>query len=402
MKNRHLIIIFAIVLVNMLAFGIVIPLLPYLADTIGASKFEIGLLIAAYPLAQLIGAPVLGGLSDRYGRKPVLLASILGTAVGFVILALADSLPLLFLSRIIDGLTGGNINVAQAYIADVSGPKERGRAMGLIGAAFGLGFVIGPVTGGLLSGISVSAPAWAGAVLALVNMVVVAALLPESLSAESRQRLAALKLKFFDLATLRRALTHRRVGPILSIRAVTGVSFALFETVFALWAIAALSLTPRDTGLLLGYIGGLSAAVQGGLMGRLTKRFSDDRLLMWSVVGSGICLGLWGFVPNVTLLVLLILPLALALAVGQTVMTSALSKAVAADEVGGVLGVQTSIMSMTRVVAPVVGGFLMESAPVWSPGLLAGVLTLGVAPFAWRALCLAPGRDSCEEPSRVD
>lgn len=397
MKNRHLLIIFAVVLVNMLAFGIVIPLLPYLADRTGASEFQIGLLVASYPLAQLFGAPLLGRLSDRYGRKPILLLSILGTAFGFVVLALANSLPLLFLSRIIDGLTGGNINVAQAYIADVTDHTERGKAMGLIGAAFGLGFVIGPVTGGLLSGISYSAPAWTGAAISVVNLAVVTLFLPESLTAEARARLVALKRKVFDLAVVRHAITHRRVGPILTIRAVTGVSFALFETMFALWALAALGFSPGQTGMFLGYIGALSVIVQAGLIGRLTKRFTDDTLLLASVSLTGVSLLAWAFVPNILLLVLVVPPLALGLAVSQTVMTSALSKAVDADEVGGVLGAQTSIMSLTRVVAPILGGFLLEHATVWSPGLLAGLLALAMVPYAWRTLCLVPGRDSCQE-----
>lgn len=396
MKNRHLFIIFGIVLVNMLAFGIVIPLLPYLADRTGASATQIGLLVAAYPLAQLVGAPLLGRLSDRYGRKPILLVSIFGTAVGFVVLALADSLPLLFAARIIDGLTGGNINVAQAYIADVTDHSERGKAMGLIGAAFGLGFVIGPVTGGLLSGISYAAPAWVGAVISVFNLIAVSLLLPESLSTEARARLVALKRKVFDLAVLRHAITHPRVGPILTIRAVTGVSFAMFETVFSLWALAALGFSASQTGIFLGYIGILSVVVQAGLIGRLTKRFSDDTLLLSAVSLTGVSLLAWAFVPNVPLLVLVIAPLSLGLAVSQTVMTSALSKAVDADEVGGVLGAQTSIMSLTRVVAPIIGGFLLERATVWSPGLLAGVLSLAMVPYAWRTLCLAPGRDSCE------
>lgn len=395
MKKR-LPIIFAIVLVNMLSFGIVVPLLPYLAEEIGASAFEIGLLTATYPLAQLVGAPLLGHLSDRYGRKPVLLVSILGTAIGFVVLGLARALPLLFLGRVIDGLTGGNINVAQAYITDVTDRAERGRALGLIGAAFGLGFVLGPVSGGLLTTISYTAPAWVGAALAALNLLFVALFLPESLSAERRAAATAARKPIFDVATFRHAFTHRRVGPVLGVRAVTGVSFALFETVFALWAIRALSLSAQGTGLFLGYIGILSVIVQAGLIGKLTARFSDDTLLISSISITGVCLLLWGFVPNVPLLVLLVPPLAFGLAVGQTVMTSALSKAVERDEVGGVLGVQTSIMSLTRVVAPVIGGFLLERATVWSPGVLAGVLTLAVVPYAWRRLCVAPGRDSCE------
>ena len=397
MKNRPLAIVFAVVLVNMLSFGIVVPLLPYIAGRTGASEFQIGLLVAAYPLAQLVGAPMLGRLSDRFGRKPVLLISILGTALGFVVLALARSLPLLFASRLLDGITGGNINVAQAYISDVTEREERGRALGLIGAAFGLGFVIGPVTGGLLSDIGYSVPAWVGAALAGANIVFVAAFLPESLSAEARERLAGLKRKIFDFEGFRHALGHARVGPILTVRAVTGVSFALFETMFALWAIAALSYDARTTGLFLGYVGVLSALVQGVLIGRLTKRFSDDSLLLASVALAGVSLAVWGFVTSTWQLVLLVPPLALGLAIGQTVMTSALSKAVGRDEVGGVLGIQTSIMSLTRVIAPVIGGFLLERATVWSPGLLAGILTLAMVPYAYKTLCIHPGRASCEE-----
>jgi DHA1 family tetracycline resistance protein-like MFS transporter len=384
MKPHRLAIIFAIMLVNMLALGIVVPLLPYLAETTGASEFQTGLLVATYPLSQLFGAPLLGRLSDRFGRKPVLIVSVLGTAIGFVVLAVAQVLPVLFLGRMIDGLTGGNINVAQAYITDVTDRAERGRALGLIGAAFGLGFVIGPVAGGLLAEISYATPAWLGAGLAVLNMLAVLLFLPESLSAEARAKMTARKLTLFDVPAFQHALSHPRVRPVLTVRLITGVSFAIFETMFALWAMTALGFQPSQTGIFLGYLGVLSAIVQGGLMGRLTRRFT----------GASLCV--WGFVANIPLLVLLVPPLAFGLAVGQTTMTSMLSKSVGREEVGSVLGIQASIMSLTRVIAPIVGGFLLENATVWSPGLLAGVLTLGIAPYAWKSLCLAPGRASCE------
>jgi DHA1 family tetracycline resistance protein-like MFS transporter len=396
MKNNRLALVFGVVLVNMLSFSIVVPLLPYLAERTGATESQVGLLVAAYPLAQLFGAPLLGRLSDRFGRKPVLLISILGTAIGFVVLALASSLPVLFFGRLLDGITGGNINVAQAYIADVTEPKDRGRALGLIGAAFGLGFVVGPITGGLLAGISYATPAWVGAGLSVLNMVLVTLFLPESLSHEARERLVALKRRVFDIPGFRHALTHPRVGPLLGIRAVTGVSFALFETMFALWAISALGFAPRETGLFLGYVGVLSAIIQGGLIGRLTKRFTDDWLLLTSLALSGVSLAVWGFLTSVVPLALLFVPLSFGLAIGQTVMTSALTKAVGRDEVGAVLGLQTSIMSLTRVIAPIVGGVLLERTTVWSPGLLAGALTLATLPWAYRTLCVRPGRASCE------
>lgn len=397
MKNRRLAIIFAIVLVDMLSFSIVLPLLPYLAKEIGASPFQTGLLAAAYPLAQFFGAPLLGSISDRHGRKPVLLVSIFGTAVGFVVLALARVLPILFVSRLVDGITGGNISVAQAYIADVTDPESRGKALGMIGAAFGLGFILGPVTGGLLSGISYTAPAWAGAGLALLNMALVALFLPESLSAEDRERLASRKRKIFDLSALKAGLAHHRVGPLLTIRTSTALSFAIFETSFALWAIAALQVTARTNGLILGYVGILSVLVQAFLIGRLTKRFSDDMLLLAATALAGSALLLWGFAPNVPLLLLLMPALSLGLGVNNTIMSSALSKAVHRDEVGGILGIQTSIQSLARVIGPILGGFLLERAPVWSPGVVAGALSLAMVPYAWKTLCIRPGRRACDE-----
>ncbi|MDA3935303.1 MAG: MFS transporter [Actinomycetota bacterium] len=244
--KRRLAIIFAIVLVDMLSFSIVLPLLPYLADDLGASAAMIGLLTAVYPFAQFLGAPLLGRLSDRFGRKPVLLASIAGTCVGFVVLAVARVLPILFVSRFIDGVTGGNISVAQAYIADVTDEKSRGRALGMIGAAFGLGFILGPISGGLLSDISYAAPAWAGAILAAINLILVTVFLPESLTAEDKARLATKRRGGIDFAALRATFAHPRVGPLLWIKFSTGMAYGIFETGFALWAIAALSLTARS------------------------------------------------------------------------------------------------------------------------------------------------------------
>ena len=399
MKSHRLAIVFAVVLVEMMAFSIVLPLLPYLADEVGASVFQIGLLTAAYPFAQLFGAPVLGGLSDRIGRKPVLLISIVGTGASFVVLALARVLPVLFVSRLVDGITGGNISVVQAYIADVTDAKERGKALGMIGAAFGVGFIVGPVTGGLLSGISLTAPAWAGAALSVLNFVLVATLLPESLSAEERRHAASRAWTLFDVSALRSALTHARVGPLLTIRSFSSLSAAVFETSFTLWAIAALAVTARTNGLLLGYVGVLSVIVQVVLIGRLTRRYSDDWLLLTMVALSGFSLAFWGFVPNVPTLVLLMPAISVGLAVSNTVLTSALTKAVRRSEVGGVLGIQTSVQSFARVLGPVIGGILLERAAVWTPGVVSGALALVMVPYAWRTLCIRPGRRACEEPA---
>src|ERR1700745_1412804 len=166
--TRPLFIIFLTIFVNLIGFGIIIPLLPFYAQTFGASPFVIGLLFAAFSICQLIAAPALGDLSDRYGRRPVLVFSLAGTVVSFVMLALAHRLTMLFLARRGDGLSGANTSRARAYVADATEPKDRARAYGLIGAAFGLGFIMGPALSGLLAGGSYTAPIWAGAALTFV------------------------------------------------------------------------------------------------------------------------------------------------------------------------------------------------------------------------------------------
>ena len=163
--TRPLLIIFLTIFVNLVGFGIIIPLLPFYAVTFGASPLVIGLLFAVFSLCQLVAAPVLGDLSDRYGRRPVLMFSLAGTVVSFVMLALAHSVWMLFAARIVDGLSGGNISTARAYVADITEPKDRARAYGLIGAAFGLGFILGPALSGVLSAVSYTAPIWAAAAL---------------------------------------------------------------------------------------------------------------------------------------------------------------------------------------------------------------------------------------------
>lgn len=397
MRDRRLLIIFFVVLVDMLSFSIVLPMLPYLAGELGATPFQIGLISAMYPIFQFLGAPILGRLSDRFGRKPILIVSIAGTVLGFIVLATARSMWILFISRALDGLTGGNISVAQAYIAEITKPAERGKALGMIGAAFGLGFVLGPVTGGLLSGISYQAPAWLGAALATLNIALVAAAMPESLSAEDRERLAAKARRWFDSAALATALAHKRVGPLLTIRFLTGISFGIFESGFALWGIAALDLTARTNAFVLAYVGVLSVFMQAFLIGRLTRRWSDDGLLLVALSTAAIGLLTWAFVPSMGPLIAVMPLLSFGLAITNTILTSALTKAVPHDEVGGILGVNTSIQAVTRIPAPIIAGALIDYATTWAPGTVAGVVTAGSAILALTTLCWRPGASACEE-----
>ena len=397
MRDRRLVIIFAVVLVNMLSFSVILPLLPYLARELGASAVVMGWLSAMYPIFQFIGAPILGRLSDRFGRKPLLLVSVLGTAAGFVVLATASALPVLFLGRILDGLTGGNVSVAQAYIADITPAEKRGRALGMIGAAFGLGFILGPVTGGLLSSVSPAAPAWLGAALSLISALLIATLVPESLSAEAKAHLAGKPRRGFTLRAAIDALKTKRVGPLLTVRILIGTSFGMFEAGFSLWALSALGLDARTNAFVLAYVGLLSVLMQAFVIGRLTARYSDDGLLLFSLGAATLGLAIWGFSPSLTFLLVLMPLISFGLAVSNTISTSALTKSVHRDELGGILGLNTSIQAATRIPAPVLTGTLVQYASVWAPGLVAGAITLGAAAFAYQTLCWKPGQVACVE-----
>jgi DHA1 family tetracycline resistance protein-like MFS transporter len=254
MKNSRLLTIFVIVFVDLLGFGLILPLLPYYAEVYGATPVIVGLLVASYAAAQLVGAPLLGRLSDRLGRRPVLLLSVAGTFLGFLLLGFAAPLGqllagwvapqaanalilgVLFLSRILDGLTGGNLTVAQAYITDVTDEQNRAKGLGLIGAAFGLGFIIGPAAGGALSQWGYSTPAFVAAAVSFLNLVAIFLLLPESLTAERRSVMAQNQRPPFTLKALVQALNQPKVGPLLHIRFFYGLAFATFQGVFSLYA----------------------------------------------------------------------------------------------------------------------------------------------------------------------
>jgi len=410
MQKRRLLTLFFVVLADMLGFGLILPLLPYYADNFGAGPFVIGLLGASYAAAQLFGAPVAGRLSDRYGRRPLLLTSIMGTFLSLVLLAVAeplgralagDGLPgsanllilaVLFASRILDGLTGGNITVAQAYITDLTDAENRARGLGMIGAAFGLGFMIGPAVGGALSaGERYAVPAAFAAGLALLNWFAVLFLLPESLTAEARARLARRPARgVLSPAELWRALHRPRFGPLVHTRLFYGLAFAAFTGVFALYAQYRLGLSATQTGYVLAYVGLLSVLVQGVAIGRLTRRFPENRLILGAVALLGISLLGWALAPNLPLLLIVLVPTALASGVLNTVINSAITKSVYSEEAGGALGLATSIEALTRAIGPAGGGLVLQLLGTWAPGVIGAGLMAWLVTFVWRRLVVNP------------
>ena len=279
--SRPLLVIFLTIFVNLVGFGIIIPLLPFYAQTFGASPLVIGLLFASFSLSQLLASPWLGHLSDQWGRRPVLIFSLIGTVVSFVMLAVARSLPMLFVARIVDGLSGGNITTARAYIADITTEENRARAFGVLGAAFGLGFIVGPALGALLSHISYTAPIWAAAAITVVATVLAWVWLPETV----HRAHAGGGAPWDALADLGRR-PHLRL--LFSVDFVYWMAFAVYQTTFALFGARRFGFDAAHTGYLLSAFGFLGVLVQGALVGPIVSALGARRTLAFGLMAAAI------------------------------------------------------------------------------------------------------------------
>ena len=365
MKRSPLFVIFITVFIDLVGFGIVIPVLPYYAEgtRFGATPREVGLLFASYSVMQLVFAPVLGRLSDKYGRRPILLISLLGTSLGFLILGFASTLWMLFLGRIIDGISGGNISTAQAYIADVTTKEDRAKGMGLIGAAFGLGFVFGPAIGGILSRWGINVPFLFAGGLALANAILLYFTLPETVTADHPARVSAARGRGWK--QLLEALGQRQLAFVLTIYFLSIVAFSIMTASFSLFMMFRLGYDPWHSGWIFAFVGVVSAIIQGGLIGRLVKRFGEPAL----VIAGGFLFSISLFVsPFVTAAMGLlgILSVGALSSIGNALtapsLTSLASKSASAAEQGSVLGVTQSVASVARAVGPSIAAVLIYSA----------------------------------------
>ena len=351
--TRPLAIIFLTIFVNLIGFGIIIPLLPFYAQRFGASPVVVGLLFAAFSISQLFAAPALGDISDRYGRRPVLIFSLVGTVASFVMLAVAQSLTMLFLARIVDGLSGGNISTARAYVADITEPQDRARAYGLIGAAFGLGFILGPALSAVLARISYTAPIWAAAAITLVATAVAWAWLPETV----HRTHAGVGNPFRYLPEL---LTRPIVRRVLAIDFVYWFAFSIFQTTFALYAQLRFGFDVPRTGYFFAAFGILGAVLQGAVIRPVVRRLGDKSTFMLGLACAAVGLVAAASARSVAALVAALVPLAFGLGFGHPTVASLVSRAGRGDEQGRVQGAAGALESLGRTVGPVWGNATLQ------------------------------------------
>jgi MFS transporter, DHA1 family, tetracycline resistance protein len=404
--------VFVIILVDLLGLSIIIPLMPLYAARFGANAFVIGLLGATYPAMQFIGAPLLGRLSDRFGRRPILLVSQLGTFAGFILLGFANMLPLLFISRVIDGLSGANISTAQAVVTDVTTEKTRTQGLGLIGAAFGIGFILGPIiafTVLIASNDNYQAVAFTAAFFSVVSLLLTFFWLPETRNPEKDVVRAKAP---FSLAAMRQALDRPTIGILLIMMFAQQLAFGGYEQMFSLFALNRLGMGARDTSGLFVLAGLFIVVVQGGLIGRWSKKYGDRWLVLLGFSALAIGLILTATTPqipvpwydqakittemqgrastqtiNVSLppeankgwlgiiwVLIASFPAALGGGVLHPAINSLITKSASKNEVGGILGVSAGFYSAANAITPLFFGSLFQwfGAPV--PFLLGGIL----------------------------
>jgi DHA1 family tetracycline resistance protein-like MFS transporter len=393
-------ILFFIVFIDLLGFGIIIPQLPFYGLYFGASPAAVTLLMSCYSLAQFFMSPVLGRLSDRVGRRPVLLVSTACSCLAYLWLGFASALWMLFAARLVAGAGAGNIAAAQAYITDVTSPEKRAKGMGMIGAAFGLGFTIGPWLGGMVAGANPTAealqrPAFLAAGLSALAFLLVIALLKESLAQTGA---AAPRANRWDLArsSLRRPILRLLILLFFAITA----AFAGMETTFALWTKEVFGWGPEQVGWLFFFVGLVLILVQGVLIGPLSRRLGEARLVL--IGSAAIALGLAAVTLADRLPILLLASACLALGMGllNPSISSLISRQAGAEERGGIMGVAQSAASLARVVGPAVAGPLFELIGRNAPYYAGAAVMLAVLGCALR-LPREQAAPSGPEPERA-
>ena len=378
-----LLVVVLIVLVDLMGFTLVMPLLPRFAAEYGFDAPRIGLLMAAFPMCQLVAGPILGRLSDRFGRRPVLAFSQAGTALSFLILGLSRNYTVMLLARMLDGASGGNILVAQAYVADVTKPEHRARSLGLIGAAFGVGFVLGPLLGGVLVGLPI-APEWqlrlpflVAAGFSTLAWFLVLFFLPESLAPGERPKQAARVLNWRGVVA---TVSSSRVGGLVTIGALVVLGFAALEGTFSLFLQRRLHWRADQAAYAFAGLGLVSALIQGGLIRRLVPKFGEPKLILAGIATLAAGLATLALVRSWPTLLIAITLVGVGYGLANPAVQGLLSRFTPASDQGAVFGTLASAQTLARMSNYLLANYLLGfgggSAPYWEA---AGVMLVALA-----------------------
>ncbi len=373
-----LLLIFITILIDLIGFGMVVPLLPFYAVELAPHYSKqtvdllIGVIVGAYSFAQFFFTPLLGRLSDRVGRRPVLLFSVFCSGLAFLCLGWANSLWVLLAARLFDGATGGNVSTAQAYIADVTTPENRAKGMGLIGAGFGLGFILGPGLGGFMSSYSIHAPFFLAAVLAFTNSILIYFFLPESLQ-EKRQTSLNLGEHFRDVG---QALQSPALRIPVLILFIATLAFGIFQPLFPLFAKMQYGYDQRQVSYLFVFSGLIGVLIQGGLLGRLVKTTSEKRLLLMGLVVLVIAYSALPWTPALMPLLAILGLMATGTSFVSSLLPTLVSKRALATEQGRALGITQAAGSLARAIGPIGGGLMMAYGGLTVPFIACAALSL--------------------------
>lgn len=355
--SRELLIILVIQITEVLGFSLILPFLPFYAQSLGASPLVVASILSVFSLFQFVSAPILGRLSDIYGRKPLLIASQISTFISFLILGKAGSLVMIFVSRAVDGLLGSNFTIAQAYISDVSDKKDRSKAFGISGMAFGIGFLIGPAIGGFLSRFGFSVPAFAAAGISFVTILATVFLLPETVTRKTK----TIKIKLIDWSVFTKYLSNKKTSRELWQFLTYIMTHVVWTSNFALYADRKLGFKAQDVGFVLTYVGLISIVFRGFLLPKLVDKYGEKQLKKMSILA--IMLGLlgltgatnfWWLLPAISLF-------AFGNGLARPLMMGSISRSVKADEQGAVIGVANSLGSLAQIAGPLIGGYLLTN-----------------------------------------
>jgi len=349
---------------EVLGFSSVMPILPYLATDLGLNPFQVGLILSIFSMCQLFASPITGKLSDRFGRKPLLLFSQTSTLIGFFLLGIASNVWILVAARLVDGLLGSNMTVAQAYISDVTNPKYRTKTYGYSSAVFGAGLIFGPVIGGILSTINYSVPMFFAAGVSLLSIILVSIFLPESLNKEEREN--KIDFKFGDIIPIKetkRFFKTAKIRGILVVFFIYNFGFFIFITTFALLAEKQFNVTVLEVSFYMAWLGVLRVIFQSALINPLLKKLGENTTLRIGIFAMIFTMTFLIFSTSYWIVYIPVSFLAFGSGVVRPILTSKLTKAVKKEETGSLLGVSNALGSIGQIITPILGGLILQFLP---------------------------------------